>query len=218
MQGKPRSSLDRCRDLLTTLGGRRAKGGPPPANLARPLVEAVWPGEPEQRDALAALASPFVALTMLERTLARGFRGNPGHLRPADDQGERLASDLLAFLRLHLRITAELPALVAWPPAGVPAADLAGDGGWCDLCGQCCCHCGTVPTPPDGTDYPPWFHHAIAGDSLWPQPFCPFLFQALGQPRFFCGLHPIKPLACSRFGRADCDRGRPGRGFWRPAL
>lgn len=208
--------LNHCRGLLTVLGGLRAAGGPPPEETARPLVEAVWPAGQERRDALAALASPFLALTMLERTLVRGFRGNPGHLRPTDDDGPRLAADLLSILRLHLRMNAALPALVPWPRQGVPAGELTGDGGWCDLCGMCCCHCGTVPTPPAGAKYPPWFHHAIAGESLWPQPFCPFLFQAIGQPLFFCGLHPIKPLSCSRFDQKDCQRGLPGRGFLRP--
>lgn len=205
--------LAACAELLTTLSAIRSAGGPPPAAQATPLVEAVW-AEPAQRtDALKALASPYLPLNMLESTLVRGFRGNPNHLRPRDENGPRLASDLLAFFRLHLRIMAALPTLVDLPPGGVPANDLHGDGGWCDLCGQCCCHCGTVSTAPDTVRYPPWFYHAIAGEPLWPQPFCPFLAQTLSQPRFFCAIHPIKPLACSRFDQADCQRGRPGRGY-----
>jgi hypothetical protein len=35
----------------------------------------------------------------------------------------------------------------------------------------------------------------------------------LGRPLFFCGLHPIKPLACRGFDQDDCQRGRPGRGY-----
>jgi hypothetical protein len=62
-------------------------------------------------------------------------------------------------------------------------------------------------------DYPAFFHHALAGETLFPQPFCPFLFQALDRPLFFCGLHPIKPLACQRFDQKDCQLGRAGRGY-----
>lgn len=201
-----------CLELLAGLGRRRSGGAPPPPGEARRAAEAVWP-RPLAGRAARALADPYLALTMLWRTLGRGFRGNPLHQRPRDRESPELARDLMAFLELHLRVREALPGLVAWPAGGQSAEGLQGDGGWCDLCGQCCCHCGTVPTPPAGVDYPPFFHHALAGEPLWPQPFCPFLFQALGAPRFFCGLHPVKPLACRRFDRDDCQRGRPGRGY-----
>jgi hypothetical protein len=203
-------TLNLCLDLLSRASQVRAAGRLPGQNELLVPAKALWPDSGEE--AAQALSDPYLAVTMLWRTLGRGFRGNPNHLRPLDNNGPRLASDLLDLLKLHLRIRAALPGLVDWPEGGLSASELVGDGGWCDLCGQCCCHCGTVPTPPPGVSYPPWFYHALAGEVLHPQPYCPFLFQALEEPAFFCSLHPIKPIACSRFDRQDCDRGISGRG------
>jgi hypothetical protein len=203
-------TLHICLELISRAGASRAAGSLPSRADLTPLAQALWPDQGEA--ALQALCDPYLAATMLWRTLAEGFRGNPNHLRPLDCDGPRLARDLLALLNLHQRIRFALPGLVDWPEGGQPAHELVGDGGWCDLCGQCCCHCGTVPTAPPGVSYPAWFYHALAGETVHPQPYCPFLFQALEEPLFFCGLHPIKPLACIRFDRADCARGRPGRG------
>lgn len=204
-------TLKLCLDLLVQAGQTRAAGVLPGHKDMLAAARALWPDEAEE--AAQALVDPYLAATMLWRTLDQGFRGNPNHLRPRDTHGPRLTRDLLILLKLHLRIKNALPGLVDWPQAGQPALDLVGDGGWCDLCGQCCCHCGTVPTPPEDVRYPPWFYHALAGEALHPQPYCPFLFQALERPLFFCGLHPIKPIACRRFDRDDCERGRPGRGY-----
>jgi hypothetical protein len=207
--------LAACLNLLTNLGQRRARGGPPSLEEARALAAAVWPGPAGHEAAAQALSHPYLASTMLWRTLGQGMRGNPHHLRSRDADGGRLAGDLLALLRLHTRLWEDLPARVQWPAGGVAADTLVGDGGWCDLCGQCCCHCGVVPAPPAGVDYPAHWYHILAGEAVAPQPFCAFLFQALGQPLFFCGLHPIKPRPCSDFGRADCERGLPTRGLAR---
>ena len=204
-------TLNLCLDLLSRAGETRASGRLPDPESVLPQAGALWPDHVDQ--AVQALIDPYLAATMLWRTLGQGFRGNPNHLRPRDDDGPRLSRDLLAILQLHLRIRCDLAGLVDWPVGGQPAGELVGDGGWCDLCGQCCCHCGTVPTAKPGIDYPAWFYHAIAGEALHPQPYCPFLFQALEEPLFFCALHPIKPIACSRFDRADCERGLPGRGY-----
>lgn len=209
-------SLHMCLEVLERLGEERARGAPLSPESAREAALALWGSD--CAEAAEALISPHFPLTMLWRTLGQGFRGNPQHPRPRDEDGDRLAVDLLAFVRLHSRIVAALPGLVDWPPAGLPASELSGDGGWCDLCGQCCCLGGTVPTPPEPIRYPAFFYHAISGETLFPQPFCPFLFQALNQPLFYCGLHPIKPLACRRFGHPDCERGRTGRGFKKPAM
>lgn len=209
----PDKIISPCLTLLQAVAGLRAAGRPVTVEHALSLLAPVWPFPDARLDAARALSDPFLAVTMLWRTLGKGFRGNPLHPRPLDTTGPRLAADLLAFLRLHLRIRADLPALVALPESGVTADSLKGDGGWCDLCGECCCHAGTVPTPPQRVNYPPYFHHALAGETLFPQPYCPFLFQALGLPFFFCGLHPIKPVACRRFDEKDCERGRGGRGY-----
>lgn len=204
-----------CQALLAQLGRERALGGSIEPQRARPLAALVWSQPQEVEQAVAALCEPYLALTMLWLTLGLGLRGNPHHPRPRQEQGAPLTRDLLAFLRLHLRLRADLPALVDWPPDGLPHQELHGDGGWCDLCGRCCCHGGTVPTPPPGVDYPAYWYHALAGATLLPQPFCPFLFQARGLPMFFCGLHPIKPLACRDFDQNHCRRGRPQRGHGR---
>jgi hypothetical protein len=197
--------------LLIDLGLARTKSKPD-YRLFSGQVRAIWPETFEADTILEGIQSPYVAWTMLYRTLARGFRGNPLHPRPLDQDMPKLRADILAFVKLHLRIQKHLPKLIPWPKQGLDADQLIGDGGWCDLCGQCCCHAGTVPHPPKGIDYPPFFHYALAGETLYPQPFCPFLFQAMGQPAFFCGLHPIKPVACSRFDKSDCERGILGRG------
>ncbi|MGD8561615.1 MAG: hypothetical protein PVG03_03735 [Desulfarculaceae bacterium] len=206
-------TLRNCLQLLADLGETRAQGRPLGPQQMTAAATLIWPLAGPCQEAIKALCSPYLALTMLWRTLGQGFRGNPHHPRPLETKGQRLSADLLAFLRLHLRIISDLPGLVEWPPSGVPAETIAGDGGWCDLCGECCCHSGTVSAAPAGVAYPAYFHHALAGEILFPQPFCPFLFQALGQPLFFCGLHPIKPLACRCFDQQDCQRGRQGRGY-----
>lgn len=205
--------LTACQDLLTDLGRARALGQSADVAGQADQIQAIWPRIEDQASARAALADPYLALTMLWRTLALGFRGNPRHLRPVDRDGAVLAADLLTMLKNHLRIRRALPDLVSWPAEGQSAGDLVGDGGWCDLCGECCCHNGTVPNPPPGVDYPAFFHHLLAGSGVLPQPFCPFLFQARDRPVFFCAIHPIKPVACSRFGAPDCRRGRPGRSY-----
>lgn len=198
--------------LLERLARQRDQGRAVTADQAARLGAALWPRAAELDQAVAALADPCLALGMLHRVLVEGFRGNPGNRRPRDRDDPRLARDLLDFLRLFGRIRRDLPAYVDLPPEGVAAASLHGDGGWCDLCGQCCVLGGTVPTSPAGVDYPAYWYHAIAGQSLYPQPFCPFLFQANDAPLFFCSIHAIKPLACARFDRADCRRGAPFRG------
>lgn len=207
------AQLAACQNLLTQLGRGRALGRPPDLAAVEPWLSLLWPQAADQDRARAALADPYLAHTMLWRTLVLGFRGNPRHLRRPDTSGAVLAADLLAILANHLRIRQELGGLVDWPAEGLAGTELAGDGGWCDLCGECCCHNGTVPSPPPGVDYPPFYYHLLAGAGVTPQPFCQFLFQARDQPLFFCGIHPIKPLACSRFGAGDCLRGRPGRGY-----
>lgn len=199
-------------ELLAELSQLRLLG----RTLDQPRLEkacaGLWPEPAEQDLALRALQDPFLALTMLWRTLGQGFRGNPLHPRPHPSQGQRLIQDLMAFFRLHLRLRGDLAGRVDWPQAGVPASALRGSGGWCDLCGECCAHAGTVPTPPTGITYPPYWYHALAGHTLYPQPFCPFLFQSRQGAVFFCSIHPIKPLACRDFDATDCQRGRPGRG------
>lgn len=205
--------LEAIHALLTNLGRARALSLPPDLDPVREFMPRIWPDPDQEERAALVLADPYLAHTMLWRTLALGFRGNPNHLRPLDRDGHRLAEDLLTFLDQHARLRAALADLVDWPGHGLPAAALLQDGEWCDLCGECCCHCGTVPTPPPGVDYPAFFCHLAAGQGLTPQPYCPFLFQTLGRPLFFCGLHPIKPVACRVFGERDCARGRPGRGY-----
>ncbi len=205
--------LQAVHDLLTDLGRARALGLSPDLAPVREVLPRVWPDGGQRERATQVLSDPYLAHTMLWRTLVLGFRGNPNHLRPLDRDGRRLAEDLLVFLGQHARLRAGLVGRVDWPAHGLPAATLLQDGDWCDLCGECCCHCGTVPTPPAGVDYPAFFYHLAAGEGLSPQPYCPFLFQTLGRPLFFCGLHPIKPVACSVFDRQDCARGRPGRGY-----
>ncbi|KIX15212.1 hypothetical protein [Dethiosulfatarculus sandiegensis] len=197
--------------LLTGLGLARIKTKPDYRRFSG-QVHAIWPETFEAELVLEGIQAPHLAWTMLFRTLVRGLRGNPLHPRPLDQDSPELAETVLTFVKLHLRIQKHLPDLVLWPEQGLDADQLIGDGGWCDLCGQCCCHAGTVPHPPQGIDYPPFFYHALAGETLYPQPFCPFLFQAMGQPAFFCGIHPVKPIACSRFDKTDCERGSQGRG------
>jgi len=205
--------LEAVRALLASLGRARALGLAPDLDPVRGLLPRAWPDPDQEERAALVLADPYLAHTMLWRTLALGWRGNPNHLRPLDRDGRRLAQDLLTFLDQHARLRSGLTNLVDWPGRGLPAQVLLADAGWCDLCGECCCHCGTVPTPPPGVDYPAFFYHLAAGQGLAPQPYCPFLFQTLGRPLFFCGLHPIKPLACRAFDQRDCDRGRPHRAY-----
>jgi hypothetical protein len=198
--------------FLADLSRQREEGRlPRPGQVARAAC-AWWP-EVEAGALGRALGHPLAPVTMLWRVLGQGVRGNPLHPRRRDRDGVRLAQDLAGWAKLFNRIMTDLPARVPWPSDGVPASSLEGDGGWCDLCGLCCAHAGTAPHPPDGVEYPAYWYHALAGQTLWPQPFCPFLFQTTERVNFFCGLHPIKPLACRRFDQADCQRGLPNRGL-----
>lgn len=204
-----------CFALLSELAELRAAGRLPGAAQARAWCAALGL-EPGDNEAVAqALMDPYLPAGMLHQVLVQGFRGNPLHPRPRDADDQRLASDLTAYLRLFPRLRRDQDARpeLGLPPGGLASTDLVGDGGWCDLCGQCCAHGGTAPNSPPGVDYPPYWYYALAGETLYPQPFCPFLVQTVDIPSFFCAIHPIKPLACSRFDRADCDRGRPHRGI-----
>ena len=201
--------LDRLSGFLKKVAEARTMGAAIDSSWLEAECTELWPRE--KGAAVAALTDPFLAVTMLKRVID-GFRGNPHHLRPLDTDGVRLAADLLTHFRMHLRLRRGLDGLVDWPAYGLPGGDLEGAGGWCDLCGECCVHCGTVPNTPPGVDYPAYFYHAISGGWLSPQFFCPFLFETRDSGLFFCGLHPVKPLSCSRFDLEDCERGRPGRG------
>lgn len=207
--------LEEVLGFLEDLSAARRADRLPARREVADAARQLWP-EADAATAARALSHPLAPVTMLWRVLGRGIRGNPLHPRPRDRDGRVLARDLLAWCRLFNRITNDLPGRVDWPAEGVPASSLEGDGGWCDLCGMCCAHAGTVPHVPPGVDYPPYWYHALAGETLWPQPFCPFLMQTTGGTLFFCGLHPIKPLACRRFDRDDCRRGRPVRGLVAP--
>jgi len=57
-----------------------------------------------------------------------------------------------------------------------------------------------------------WFGF-LSGETLENQQLCPFLFQYFGEPRFFCAIHNIKPVACRVFDREDCRQRLEGRSF-----
>lgn len=202
----PDDRLAALQGLLRQAAQARLSGGPREPDLE--LISLAWSDESDRQTAAQALADPYLAVGLLVQTLINGFRGNPLHRRPLDDDPDRLADDLAAIFRLHLRLRAELPGRVDWPEDGVSGLGIVGDGGWCDLCGRCCCHMGTVPHPPPGVDYPAWWYHALAGETIDCQPLCPFLFQARDAEVYLCSIHPIKPQACRNFDRADCERGR----------
>jgi len=75
---------------------------------------------------------------------------------------------------------------------------------WCILCGMCCQIGGIPPEPPPSVRYPDHWYPYLAGEAIDNQQLCPFLFQYFGEPRFFCAVHHIKPLACRQFDRKDC--------------
>lgn len=200
-------------ELLNLLADLREQGQPVDQPSALALAAEVWADADERSDVAQALSDPSAPLGMLRQVMVRGFRGNPLHPRKRDADDKQTARDLLAYCRLFLRIRSDLGELVERPPDGVAGASLHGADGWCDLCGQCCVHGGTVPTPPKGTQYPAYWYHALAGESLYPQAFCPFLYQARDAPLYFCSIHAIKPIACRVFDLKDCERGRPHRGF-----
>ncbi|MCB2188176.1 MAG: hypothetical protein KQJ78_17290 [Deltaproteobacteria bacterium] len=202
-----------AREFLAAVGPARAAGAPlePSAFAAWPAR--LWPGDPAaqvaaQDAARAGLADPYLPWTRLWEVLALGHRGNPLHPRPRDTQGPRLVRDLAAYLTLFRRLRADLTGPLALPARGLAFGELAPDeGGWCDFCGRCCCHAGTVPTPPPGVRYPGWWYAALAGETLFPQPFCPFLLQTRDRPAYFCAIHPVKPVACRSFGPRLCATG-----------
>ncbi|MBW2247920.1 MAG: YkgJ family cysteine cluster protein [Deltaproteobacteria bacterium] len=86
-------------------------------------------------------------------------------------------------------------------------------GHWCNLCGVCCQIGGILPDPPTGVVYPDHWVGLLSGDTLENQQLCPFLFQYLGEPRFFCAIHNIKPVTCRVFDREDCRRRLQDRGL-----
>ena len=156
-----------------------------------------------------ALLDPYFPLGMLERTLFAdvvGMRFFINKHRP--DLQPSLAAELLAWAKAFVRIKIDIKKL--FNPETITCIPLDGlkhqlpSDQWCTLCGVCCQIGGVPPFPPPGIRYPDYWTNFLSGNTLENQQLCPFLWQYFGEPRFFCAIHNIKPIACRQFDRQDC--------------
>ncbi len=156
-----------------------------------------------------ALLDPYSPLGMLEKTIFAdviGMRFFINKHRP--DLEAALAGELAAWASAFLRIRHDIkiffdPAKVTCIPVDGTRHRLPYDQ-WCLLCGTCCQIGGIPPEPPPSVRYPDHWYPFLTGEAVDNQQLCPFLFQYFGEPRFFCAVHHIKPLACRQFDEKDC--------------
>lgn len=156
-----------------------------------------------------ALLDPYFPLGMLDRTMFAdvvGMRFFINKHRP--DLQPSLAAELIAWAKAFVRIKSDIEGL--FNPATITCIPLDGlkhqlpSDQWCTLCGVCCQIGGVPPLPPPEIRYPDYWYNILSGKTLENQQLCPFLWQYFGEPRFFCAIHNIKPIACRRFDRKDC--------------
>lgn len=156
-----------------------------------------------------ALLDPYSPLGMLEQTIFAdviGMRFFINKRRP--DLEAVLAGELMAWATAFLRIRHDIK--IFFDPAKVTCIPVDGTrhclpcDQWCILCGVCCQIGGVPPEPPPSVRYPDHWYAFLTGEAVDNQQLCPFLFQYFGEPRFFCAVHHIKPLACRQFDEKDC--------------
>lgn len=158
-----------------------------------------------------ALLDPYFPLGMLVRTLFAdvvGMRFFINKNRP--DLEPALAVELVewaaAFLRIRLDIQTFFdPETITCIPVDGIRRRLPNDQ-WCTLCGVCCQIGGVKSCPPPDVRYPEHWYPLLAGETVENQQLCPFLYQYFGEPRFFCAIHNIKPIACRGFDQKDCHQ------------
>ena len=156
-----------------------------------------------------ALLDPYCPLGMLEKTIFAdviGMRFFINKRRPALEAV--LAGELVTWATAFLRIRHDIkiffdPAKVTCIPVDGTRHHLPCDQ-WCILCGVCCQIGGIPPEPPPSVRFPKHWYTFLAGKAVDNQQLCPFLFQYFGEPRFFCAVHHIKPLACRQFDEKNC--------------
>jgi hypothetical protein len=163
---------------------------------------------------------PYFPLGMLERTLfadVEGMRFFVNKRRP--DLEQVLVDELKAWSSVFLRVRHDIR--TCFNPETITCIPL--DGGrhplplaqWCTLCGECCQIGGVPPLPPPQVRYPRHWESYLAGGAVANQQACPFLFQYFGEPRFFCSIHNIKPVACRDFDQEACRLRLGERGLHR---
>jgi len=158
-----------------------------------------------------ALSDPYFPLAMVTQTLfadVTGMRFYINKRRP--DLEPVLAKELLEWTEIFHRIRLDIRAFfdaktITCIPFDGKRHPLP-SGNWCTLCGVCCQIGGVPPDPPPGITYPDHWHAFLAGKTVENQQLCPFLCQYFGEPMFFCGIHNIKPMACRRFDKKDCQQ------------
>jgi hypothetical protein len=156
-----------------------------------------------------ALLDPYCPLGMLEQTIFADVTGMRFFINKRRPHMEALlAGELVAWTTAFLRIRHDIkiffdPATVTCIPVDGTRHSLPYDQ-WCILCGVCCQIGGIPPKPPPRVRYPEHWYPFLAGEAVENQQLCPFLFQYFGEPRFFCAVHHIKPLACRQFDEKDC--------------
>jgi len=156
-----------------------------------------------------ALVDPYFPLGMLLQTLFSDVVGMRFYINKQRPDLERvLASELVEWAAAFARIRNDIQTL--FDPETITCIPVNGirkrlpSGQWCTLCGVCCQIGGVPPEPPADILYPQHWYGFLAGETVENQQLCPFLFQYFGEPRFFCGIHHIKPIACRQFDRTDC--------------
>jgi len=159
-----------------------------------------------------ALLDPYFPLGMLARTMFADVVGMRFYInKRRRDLEPELAAELVAWAAAFLQIRHDIEKI--FNPETITCIPVDGSrhplpsGQWCTLCGVCCQIGGVPPQqPPPDIHYPDYWHNFLSGKTLENQQLCPFLFQYFGEPRFFCAIHNIKPLACRQFDKKDCRR------------
>ena len=158
-----------------------------------------------------ALLDPYFPLGMLERTIFADVVGMRFFINKHRlDLEPVLAAEFVTWAEAFLRIRSNIkeffnPATITCIPIDGFRHPLPLDQ-WCTLCGVCCQIGGVPPVSPPGIHYPDYWYTFLSGKMIENQQLCPFLFQYFGEPRFFCAIHNIKPLACRHFDHKDCRK------------
>jgi len=174
-----------------------------------------YPDESDAGLVRRALLDPYFPLGMLAHTLFADVGGMRFYInKRRTDLGPVLTDELRGLVGLFVSIRLDIetyhdPDTITCVPLDGRRYALPNDQ-WCSFCGICCQVGGVPATAPAGILYPDHWLRYLAGDGMVNQQSCPFLFQLLGEPLFFCSIHSIKPLSCRAFGEEDC-RNRLGQ-------
>jgi hypothetical protein len=192
---------------------RLTMAGEPRQHAADDLLQQLLGRFPLKSDLVTlqqALLDPYFPLGMLERTIFSDVVGMRFFInKRRADLEPLLAAELVEWAAAFVKIRHDIQKY--FDPETITCIPIDGlrhrlpSNQWCTLCGVCCQIGGVPPDPPPDIRYPDHWRKFLSGEAVENQQLCPFLFQYLGEPRFFCAIHHVKPVACRQFDREDCQ-------------